>query len=107
MTVLADKVLDVRRATLEGAQDRVGEHGVGCHEPLRIGAPQTRRHSSKVGSSIFRKTSMRVSCAMMKLAMANACVFMPAGTRLIVRHLTMLRVALLTGKRRSVEGECT
>jgi len=39
LTELADKVLDVRRATLEGAQDRVGEHGVGHHEPLRIGAP--------------------------------------------------------------------
>ena len=41
LTELADKVLDVRRATLEGAQDRVGKHGIGRHEPLRIGAPQT------------------------------------------------------------------
>jgi len=50
---------------------------------------------------------MRVSCAMMKLVMANACVFMPAGTRSILKHLTMLRVALLTGTRRLVESECT
>ena len=43
---------------------------------------------------------------MMKLVTANACVCMPAGTRSILKHLTMLMVALLTGTRRSVESEC-
>ena len=49
---------------------------------------------------------MRVSCAMMKLVTANVCVCMPAESRLILKHLTMLMVALLTGTRRLVESEC-
>jgi len=74
-TKLADKVLDVRRAMLEGALDRIGDRCVGRHEPLRFIAPQTTAPLVE-GRVIHLQEVLQagVSCACMKLMMAHVCV---------------------------------